>query len=166
MEGKPKVGKENIAFKGVSLGVYLEISGSNMEAIKEKLDKKVQKSPGFFQGTKFLDIEAEDLSPKQILEIKLILKYKYDFKISLEEIDFSPLDLYPAPEEDDDDHGEEELTLFVYRTVRSGQEIDYNGNIVVIGDVNPGALLKANGNIIVLGCLKGVAHAEIGRAHV
>jgi septum site-determining protein MinC len=33
------------------------------------------------------------------------------------------------------------------------------GNIVVVGDVNPGAELVATGDIVVFGALRGVAHA-------
>ncbi|GKX65118.1 septum site-determining protein MinC [Inconstantimicrobium mannanitabidum] len=50
-------------------------------------------------------------------------------------------------------------TKFIKRTVRSGQLIEYTGNIVIIGDVNPGAEVVAHGNIIVLGALKGHVHA-------
>lgn len=46
-------------------------------------------------------------------------------------------------------------TKFLRRTVRSGQTVEYFGNIVVIGDVNHGAEVYAAGNIIVLGSLKG-----------
>lgn len=46
-------------------------------------------------------------------------------------------------------------TKFIKKTVRSGQLIEYAGNIVIIGDVNPGAEVTAYGNIIVLGTLKG-----------
>lgn len=160
--------KEVIAFKGVSQGIYLEINGSNMEVIKDKLNKKIKKSPGFYQGTKFLYIEAEDLSPKEVLDIHLILKYKYDFKIAFDDIDFSPGNIQEAEIEEkleenpvEDLVSQEEMTKFVYKTLRSGQEVEYNGNIVVIGDVNPGAFLKANGNIIVIGSLRGVAHAGL-----
>ena len=50
-------------------------------------------------------------------------------------------------------------TKFVRKTIRSGQSINYPGNIVIVGDVNPGAEIYAAGNIIVLGTLKGVVHA-------
>jgi len=56
-------------------------------------------------------------------------------------------------------NSKEGMTKFLYGTLRSGQIVEYNGNIVVVGDVNPGAFLKATGNIIILGTLKGVAHA-------
>jgi septum site-determining protein MinC len=55
----------------------------------------------------------------------------------------------------------EGITKFINTTIRSGQVIEYHGNIVIIGDVNPGALIKAKGNIIILGTLRGVAHAGI-----
>lgn len=50
-------------------------------------------------------------------------------------------------------------TKFLKNTVRSGQVVRYQGNLVILGDVNPGAEVYAAGNIIVLGSLKGNAHA-------
>ena len=54
---------------------------------------------------------------------------------------------------------EELETLLVKRTLRSGQKVRFNGNVVVLGDVNPGAEIIASGDIIVVGSLRGVAHA-------
>ena len=50
-------------------------------------------------------------------------------------------------------------TKFIKSTIRGGQKVDYPGNVVILGDVNPGAEVVAAGNIIVLGCLKGFAYA-------
>ncbi|GFN22601.1 MAG: septum site-determining protein MinC [Thermoanaerobacteraceae bacterium] len=50
-------------------------------------------------------------------------------------------------------------TLLVRRTVRSGQRIDYPGNMVIMGDVNPGGEVVAGGHVIVMGALKGIVHA-------
>jgi len=49
--------------------------------------------------------------------------------------------------------------LIVERTMRSGKSISFDGHVVIMGDVNPGAEIIASGNIIVLGALRGVAHA-------
>ena len=49
--------------------------------------------------------------------------------------------------------------LFIERTLRSGKSVQYEGHVVVLGDVNPGAEIIATGNIVVLGSLRGVAHA-------
>ncbi|MDQ7794015.1 MAG: septum site-determining protein MinC [bacterium] len=50
-------------------------------------------------------------------------------------------------------------TLLVRKTLRSGQHVGHRGNVVVLGDVNPGAEVVAGGDIVVLGALRGVAHA-------
>jgi septum site-determining protein MinC len=50
-------------------------------------------------------------------------------------------------------------TLYHVGTLRGGQALHNVGNIVVIGDVNPGAELIAGGDIAVFGSLRGVAHA-------
>ena len=44
-------------------------------------------------------------------------------------------------------------------TVRSGDRISSNGNLCIIGDVNPGAIVSAKKNIYVWGKLLGVAFA-------
>lgn len=48
---------------------------------------------------------------------------------------------------------------FYKGTLRSGQVLDCESSIVVIGDVNPGAKVISKGNIVVLGSLKGNAYA-------
>ncbi len=50
-------------------------------------------------------------------------------------------------------------TILVQRTLRSGQSIQYDGNVVILGDVNPGSEVVATGSIIVMGALRGVVHA-------
>ena len=47
-------------------------------------------------------------------------------------------------------------------TVRSGDRISSNGNLCIIGDVNPGAIVSAKQNIYVWGKLQGIAYAGKG----
>ncbi|MHB8062933.1 MAG: septum site-determining protein MinC, partial [Ruminiclostridium sp.] len=54
---------------------------------------------------------------------------------------------------------DEGQTKFYRGTVRSGQLITFDGNLVVLGDVNPGGVIEATGNIVVMGLLRGVVHA-------
>lgn len=44
-------------------------------------------------------------------------------------------------------------------TVRSGDRISSNGDLFIIGDVNPGAIISANNNVYVWGKLFGIAFA-------
>jgi len=50
-------------------------------------------------------------------------------------------------------------TLYHRGTLRGGQALHNMGNIVLVGDLNPGAELIASGDIIVVGALRGTAHA-------
>lgn len=52
--------------------------------------------------------------------------------------------------------------LLISRTLRSGQKVQYDGHVVILGDVQPGAEVVASGHIIVWGTLRGVAHAGAG----
>lgn len=61
----------------------------------------------------------------------------------------SPLPTAPEGER------EQEATLYIKRTLRSGQKAVYPGNIVLWGDLNPGAELEADGDVIVLGTVRG-----------
>jgi septum site-determining protein MinC len=50
-------------------------------------------------------------------------------------------------------------TYYNAGTLRGGQALHHVGNIVIVGDVNPGAELVATGDILVFGRLSGIAHA-------
>lgn len=54
-------------------------------------------------------------------------------------------------------------TAKLYRgNLRSGQSVNMETGVVILGDVNPGASVISNGNIIILGALKGMAYAGAG----
>src|SRR5690625_1752948 len=48
-----------------------------------------------------------------------------------------------------------------FRVIRSGQVLEVIGDLLLIGDVNPGGEVKATGNVYILGKLNGVAHAGV-----
>lgn len=50
-------------------------------------------------------------------------------------------------------------TKFYKGSLRSGQKIEFEGSIAILGDVNDGAEVIAEDNIIVVGALRGMAHA-------
>ncbi|NLK43963.1 MAG: septum site-determining protein MinC [Tissierellia bacterium] len=161
--------KDLITFKGVKEGIFINVDTDDFSLVKEELDKKMKSAANFFKGTKILGVKSRELSPKDVFELTCILKYKYDL-IVLEEV--IPDDIFDFGEEykgvdnrpvkvnsEATEDVESGMTKFINGTLRSGQIVEYDGNIVIIGDVNPGALIKAKGNIIVLGSLRGVAHA-------
>ncbi len=53
----------------------------------------------------------------------------------------------------------ERIVRKVTRTVEKGEIVESNGDLIIVGDVNPTAQLLAEGDIYVIGNLRGVAHA-------
>lgn len=50
----------------------------------------------------------------------------------------------------------------VSRIVRSGDVVQEEGDVLVVGDVNAGGMVVTTGNIYIMGCLRGIAHAGYG----
>lgn len=142
-----------ISFRGEREGIYIDVSGS-LDQAKLELDRKFKSSKNFYKDAKIVDIRSKDLKDSDLIDLKLTLKYKYGLEI---DIDINHLE----KEDKSVNLVEEGETKFVQKTLRSGQHIKYSGNVVVIGDVNPGAIIEAGGNIIVIGSLRGVAHAGV-----
>ncbi|MFM7651486.1 MAG: septum site-determining protein MinC [Vulcanococcus sp.] len=56
--------------------------------------------------------------------------------------------------------GTETNGLSIHRgTLRSGDHLQVDGSLLVLGDVNPGARVSAGGDVRVWGKLRGIAHA-------
>ncbi len=53
-------------------------------------------------------------------------------------------------------------TQFYRGTLRSGQYLESDSGIVVVGDVNPGASVSSGGSVIILGAVKGNVYAGLG----
>ncbi|ABW19301.1 septum site-determining protein MinC [Alkaliphilus oremlandii] len=151
--------EENIIeFKGSKKGILIYVKPQyDFEFVKQQLDDKIEKTQSFYKGAKIFDIHCDTLSIEQKEELGVLLKTKYKMyvltseerealeKEELTESIFSGID--------------EGQTKFIQGTLRSGQNINFDGNVVVLGDVNPGAQVTAYGNIVVMGSLRGVAHA-------
>jgi septum site-determining protein MinC len=45
--------------------------------------------------------------------------------------------------------------------IRSGQVLHHEGNLLFLGDVNPGGTISCSGDIYILGALRGMAHAGV-----
>ncbi len=58
--------------------------------------------------------------------------------------------------------GQGDVTQTIFKgTVRAGQRLVFQGDVVIIGDVNPGGEVVASGDIYVFGRLRGIAHAGV-----
>ncbi|QJC54415.1 septum site-determining protein MinC [Paenibacillus albicereus] len=58
-----------------------------------------------------------------------------------------------------DPEGASEAFKMMTGTIRSGQTVEHDGSLLLLGDLNPGGALRCTGDIYVLGALRGMAHA-------
>lgn len=145
--------RNKVEFKGTKNGIVLYLDmDSEFALLMDGIKKWLSRSKDFFKGATIVDINGKILNEDQLEELEELLLTEYDIKMDLKE--------KICEEEQGVFEGlEEGMTKFVKQTLRSGMEIEFNGNVVVLGDVNPGAVIIASGNIIVMGSLRGIAHA-------
>jgi septum site-determining protein MinC len=56
---------------------------------------------------------------------------------------------------------DEEALFLMSGMLRSGQVLHHQGNLLFLGDVNPGGTITCSGDIYILGALRGMAHAGV-----
>lgn len=103
-----------------------------------------------------IKVTGKVLKNKEIDEIQNLIKNKIDVDI---EFDMpKSLGLHSIKKTFEKEIAVSE-TKFHRGSLRSGQKMETEGSVVIIGDVNSGAEVMASDNIIVLGALRGLAHA-------
>lgn len=159
----------NITFKGTVNGLTIIFrEEDDFNSILNQLEVKVKAAGKFFKGaTLSVVYKGKNLSQQEEDLVFELLSKKSGaniLNISRESIDTSDHTVqYQPPKLKINDHFfkgiDQGPAKFHKGTIRSGQLIRYEGNIVIIGDVNPGGEVVANGNVIVFGTLKGMVHA-------
>ena len=150
------MGEDSIVVKGNKEGLNVVINMNKFKDFTDMLEALVSRlSSGkkFYKGsTVKITIQLKLLNEKEASKLKDILFDEFlikdcIFEDNIEKVSKAFQGVY------------EGKTKFIKSTIRGGQKIDYPGNVVIIGDVNPGAEVCASGNIVVFGSLKGFAYA-------
>lgn len=159
---------EHIALKGTRDGLILYLDPeADFSILMNELKKLLEDSDQFLQGANVRCYGGEKEYTEEQKEELMTCLAKHSLTLqgwlTAAEV-YSGIRKSPAVQEAEplrvfDEGMEEGPSLFVERTLRSGASIQYEGHVIVIGDVNPGAEIVASGNIVVIGTLKGVAHA-------
>ncbi|MBO0781853.1 MAG: septum site-determining protein MinC [Ktedonobacteraceae bacterium] len=164
----------HIAIKGTRNGLRLTLEPHTpFSELLQALASRLAESPTFFRGASLsVDTTRRMLHSGERVQLESLLAH-YHMTIASEEQDqlegrSTPL---PPPSSQDEvtqyitqeaavhDPRASEDTLYLRRTVRSGQAIQHPSTVVVLGDVNPGAEIIAGGDILVWGVLRGMVHA-------
>lgn len=132
--------------EGAEHSEIVECLNKKMPALKKLY--KTEKTPIFVMG--------KVLKNKEINEIKKIIQENIDVEVNFDSPKVLGLHGIKKVFEKDIDNSE---TKFHKGSLRSGQKIEFEGSLVILGDVNAGAEVIAGENIVVLGELRGLAHA-------
>lgn len=155
-----------VEFKGTKEGIVLQIRPFHcFEEVADCIHKKFEKSAQFFTGATIIGIEGDIGVEKNRMDLYKILSEDYKLNVvSLDKVVKIENQPEPKPEPVKEkvqevlDYNEYD-TKIVRKNLRSGMNVSYDGNVIVIGDVNPGAEIAAGGNVIVMGKLRGMVHA-------
>lgn len=132
----------------------------DFETLHKAVSEKFAESKKFFKGAELaIAFEGRDLSQdEQILLVQEMIAQAgikvpciVDVDIAKEAVMKQALDhTKSAPEFEGTGDGK-----FYKGTLRSGQVLESETSIIILGDVNPGATVVSKGNVVVLGTLKG-----------
>lgn len=164
--------ENNITFKATSNGLILIFrEEDSFETIINQIEKKLDSAGKFFKGASLaVKYRGKQLSKDEENAICQLMISKTDAEIKSFEYDTEEyVSIQNMEQTQDNDKLKMKKMFFTginegnakfYRgTVRSGQLVSFDGNVVVIGDVNPGGEVEATGNVAVMGSLRGIVHA-------
>lgn len=147
--------EEIVIFKGSKEGLNIILKEDvPFNEIKKHFESKVKALKTFLTGSKITIKFSRSLKEEEIQELVDIIKDKGKAEVLMVLDDDNLL-----IRGNNFESILEGNAKFYKGTLRSGQSINYNGNVVVVGDVNAGAEIVASGNIIVLGILRGAVFA-------
>ncbi len=158
--------RDGVVFRGTRDGVLIVLDEeTGYETLKRRLVERLEEAGSFFHGSRvILDTGSRTLEPAELVELEEIMSrsgvhlekvvHGHSASKAAEVEHVSAAAEKPVTEESNSRE-----TLLIKRTLRSGQRIGYDGNVVVLGDANPGSEILATGDIVVVGALRGVAHA-------
>lgn len=138
--------------------ITLKINGkATQNEIEKCLESKIPELKKLYKDeTTPIFVTGKVLKNKEINRIKEIIQK--DINVEIEFDSPKVLGLHGIKKAFSEEIKSSE-TKFHKGSLRCGQKIEFEGSIVVLGDVNAGAEVIAGENVVILGILRGVAHA-------
>ena len=146
----------SISIKKNQVAIKIEENAEQKEIVSELRRKIIELKNLYKEDKTPILITGKVLKNKEMDEIQAIIKKFIDVQVEFD----SPkvLGLHGIKKTFYKEVATSE-TKFHKGSLRSGQRIEFEGSLVIIGDVNAGAEVIAGENIVILGVLRGLAHA-------
>ena len=149
--------RQNVTIKGTKDGLVLRFADNcSYDELKLELDQKLSANTGTQDEHHSISVKLEVgnryLTDEQREELKELIRKKKNLVV--DDIVSNVI----TKDEADQLRAENEV-MTVTKIIRSGQILQVPGDLLLIGDVNPGGTVIAGGNIFIMGALKGIAHA-------
>jgi septum site-determining protein MinC len=153
---------ELVEFKGSKKGIIVNVKReATFDEVKSNIINKLESSIGFFNGAKICSINCDYLSDIQIMMLKDDISSRFDVEF-IEEIPIKKQKSFKTKYVNNLRSGENiefDGDIIVMTDMKSGSQVSSTCNVVVMGDVSSGARVVANGNVIVMGSVLGFIHA-------
>lgn len=154
--------RDAVTLKSNSYGLILNLDPDlPFEELYEAVGEKFRSSAGFFKNAKLaLTFRGRVLTHEQ--ESRLIEAIVQNSRIEIicvVDEDKGTEEYYRKAVTHTLEKQEEADGQFYRGTLRSGQVLETEKSVIIIGDVNPGAQIISKGNIVVLGCCMGTLYA-------
>ena len=154
-----------VMIKGTTYGFSVYITeDADFQTISEEIREKFKESAKFFGNAKMaISFEGKQLTNDEQRQVLDIIAEHSDVHIvcviekNSETEELHRRSLETRLQEIDSSNGQ-----FYKGNLRSGQVLDTETSIIIVGDVNQGATVTSKGNIIVLGALYGNVYAGAG----
>lgn len=155
-----------VVFKGSADGIVVILDEkASFDDVISHFKQKLYESKAFFKGSqvsiRFRGRVLNEDEQEQLLELlrsQNIINISFVHQFENESVTHDKEMLWVKHELESLNGS---LTHFHYGIIRSGMQIEYPGNVIVFGDVNPGGAVKAGGHVIIFGMVKGRIHAGL-----
>ncbi|HSR46644.1 MAG TPA: septum site-determining protein MinC [Anaerolineales bacterium] len=164
-----------LPIKGIRDGLLVTLPDGPWEQVRSDLLATIDARGDFFRGARLsLQMEDRSLGAADLGQLRdslaerettlwAVLSSAPPTQLAAADLGLKTQLTVPRPAQDDEAavgaETEWPQAVFVQRTLRSGQSVRTPGNVVVLGDVNPGAEIVAGGHVVIWGRLRGVVHA-------
>ena len=152
----------SVIIKGTKSGIIVVLDPTiDFNDLKENVAKKFEESKKFLGNAAMaLSFEGRELTNDEQREILNIINENSDLHIvCIVDTDKEKEKIFSQSLNDRLMELQSNTGQFYKGNLRSGQVLEVESSIIVIGDINNGAKVVSKGNIVILGSLKGNAFA-------